>query len=146
MLSDHADTGADTDTRYPGTSSLKDVVLWPLGMLSLGSLPSLTPSKVASVAESPQPRAHVLPWVLYPATDHVGMKRPGQLSPIQDNSRGTWVAQMVKHLTSVQVMISWFMSLRLVSGSTLTVRNLLGILSLCSSPIVCTLSLSNVNK
>ena len=42
--------------------------------------------------------------------------------------QGTWVAQSVKHLTSVQVMISRFMSSSPVSGSVLTVQSLLGIL------------------
>ena len=32
-------------------------------------------------------------------------------------SRGTWVAQLVKRLTSAQVMISWFVSSSPASGS-----------------------------
>ena len=52
--------------------------------------------------------------------------------------RGTWVAQSVKWPTSAQVTISWFVSSRPTLGSLLTVRSLLGILSLslslCSSP------------
>ena len=43
--------------------------------------------------------------------------------------RGSWVAQSVRHLTSAQVMISRFVSSSPVSGSKLTVRSLLGILS-----------------
>ena len=34
--------------------------------------------------------------------------------------RGTWVAQSVKHPTSAQVVISWFMGPSPVSGSVLT--------------------------
>ena len=37
---------------------------------------------------------------------------------------GTCVAQSVKHLTSAEVMISWFMSSRPMSGSVLTAQNL----------------------
>ena len=54
-----------------------------------------------------------------------------------DGSWGSWVAQSFKHLTSAQVMISWFVSSSLASGSML-VRlhvgqwSLLGIL--CPSP------------
>ena len=42
------------------------------------------------------------------------------------------MAQQVKRrlLVSAQVMISWFMGLRPMSGSSLTVRGLLGVLSL----------------
>ena len=40
------------------------------------------------------------------------------------NNRGTWVAQLVKHLTSAEVMISLFVSLSLVSGSVLTAQSL----------------------
>ena len=38
--------------------------------------------------------------------------------------RGAWVAQLVKHLTMAQVMISWFVSSSLTSGSVLTARSL----------------------
>ena len=38
--------------------------------------------------------------------------------------RGTWVAQSVKHLTSAQVKISWFVSSNPLSGSMLTARSL----------------------
>ena len=37
---------------------------------------------------------------------------------------GAWVAQSVKWLTSVQVTISWFMSLSPVLGSVLTAQSL----------------------
>ena len=37
---------------------------------------------------------------------------------------GTWVAQLVKHLTSAQVMILWFMSSSPTSGSVLTAQSL----------------------
>ena len=38
--------------------------------------------------------------------------------------RGAWVAQSVKHPTSAQVMILWFMSSSPASGSVLTARSL----------------------
>ena len=40
------------------------------------------------------------------------------------NTCGTWVAQLVKHPTSAQVMISWFVSLSPVLGSVLTAHSL----------------------
>ena len=40
------------------------------------------------------------------------------------NCRGAWVAQLVKYLTSAQVMISWFMGSSPASGSVLSVRSL----------------------
>ena len=63
---------------------------------------------------------------------------------------GAWVAQLVKPLTSAQVMISWFVCLSPASGSVLTARNLEPALesvspSLCPLP-ACTLSLSLKNK
>ena len=42
----------------------------------------------------------------------------------EDGVRGAWVPQLVKWLTSVQVMISWFMSSSPTLGSVLTVRSL----------------------
>ena len=42
---------------------------------------------------------------------------------------GAWVAQSVKHLTSAQVVISRLVSSSPASGSVLTARSLLGILS-----------------
>ena len=39
-------------------------------------------------------------------------------------SWGTWVAQLVEHLTSTQVMISPFIGLSPTSGSTLTAQSL----------------------
>ena len=45
-------------------------------------------------------------------------------------SGGSWVAQSVKRLTSAQVMISRFVGSSPASGSVLTVRSMLGILSL----------------
>ena len=62
-------------------------------------------------------------------------------------SRGTWVAQYVKHITSAQVMISQLMSLNPASGSVLTAQRLEPAwdlcLSLCPSlPCACSLSLS----
>ena len=41
-----------------------------------------------------------------------------------DVSRGAWVAQSVKHPTSAQVIISWFVSLSPASGSVLTAQSL----------------------
>ena len=56
-------------------------------------------------------------------------------------SRGVWVAQLVKHLTSAQVMISQFMGSSPTSGSVLTAQSLEPALdsvcvcvSLCLSP------------
>ena len=42
----------------------------------------------------------------------------------KQTNRGTWVAQSVKHPTSAQVMISWFVSLSPASGSVLTAQSL----------------------
>ena len=53
---------------------------------------------------------------------------------------GAWVAQSVKRLTSVQVMISWFVGLSSASDSVLTAQSLEPAsdlclpLSLCPSP------------
>ena len=41
----------------------------------------------------------------------------------KQTNRGTWVAQSVKHPTSAQVMISWFVSLSPASGSVLTAQS-----------------------
>ena len=56
-------------------------------------------------------------------------------------SWGAWVAQLVRHLTSAQVMTSRFVSLSPASGSVLTTQNLEPAsdsvslsLSLCPSP------------
>ena len=43
---------------------------------------------------------------------------------IKISSEGAWVAQLVKRLTSAQIMISQFMSLSPMSGSVLTAQNL----------------------
>ena len=45
-------------------------------------------------------------------------------APSKIMSWGTWVAQSVKHLTSAQVMISWFMSSSPASGFVLTAWSL----------------------
>ena len=63
----------------------------------------------------------------------------------------TWVAQLVKHLTSAQVMISWFVGSSPMSGSVLTARawSLLWILSLSlslSAPLLFTHTLSLSQK
>ena len=66
--------------------------------------------------------------------------------------RGTWVAQLVEHLTLALVMISWFESSSPASGSVLTARSLKPAsdsvsLSLCPSPThVRSLSLSLSQK
>ena len=55
------------------------------------------------------------------------------VTPEELRGWGTWVAPLVKHLTSAQVMISQFMSLSPTSGSVLTAQSLLGMLSLSPS-------------
>ena len=61
---------------------------------------------------------------------------------------GAWVAQSVKHLTSAQVMISWFMGSSPVLGSVLTAQRLESALDSVSlslsapSLLACSLSLS----
>ena len=65
-------------------------------------------------------------------------------------SQGTWVAQLVKRLTSAQVMISQFMNSSLALGPVLTAQSLELASdsvspSLCPSP-ACALSLSTKNK
>ena len=64
-------------------------------------------------------------------------------------SRGAWVAQSVKCLTSAQVMISWFMSPSPALGSVLTTQwSPLRILSPCLSappPLILYLCLSKIN-
>ena len=42
----------------------------------------------------------------------------------REAQRGAWVAQSVKHPTSAQVMISWFVGSRPASGSVLTAQSL----------------------
>ena len=65
---------------------------------------------------------------------------------------GAWVAQLVKHQTLAQVMTSWFVSLRPVSGSVLTAQSLQPALdsvfpSLSASlAFALCLSLSKINK
>ena len=46
-----------------------------------------------------------------------------KFSDKSSTSRGAWVAQSVKRLTSAQVMISRFVSLSPVSGSVLTAQS-----------------------
>ena len=66
--------------------------------------------------------------------------------------RGTWVAQPVKHPTSAQVSISWFVSSSPVTGSVLTAQSLEpasdSVSSSLSAPslLVLFLSLSKINK
>ena len=54
--------------------------------------------------------------------------------------RGTWVAQLVKHLISAQVLISWFMSLSPASDSAVSFRSWLPL-----SLSLCPLSLSKID-
>ena len=68
------------------------------------------------------------------------------------NYRGAWVTQLVKRLTSAQVMISWFMSWSPVLGSVLTAQSLEPASDSVSSSLsafaqlaLC-LSLSKINK
>ena len=71
---------------------------------------------------------------------------------IQLIKKGAWVAQLVEHLTSAQVMISWFVGSSPASGSVLTAQSLESVsdsvspspsaLPLCSL----SLSLSKINK
>ena len=42
----------------------------------------------------------------------------------KEHFRGSWVAQLTKHQTLAQVMISWFMNLSLASGSVWTAQSL----------------------
>ena len=58
---------------------------------------------------------------------------------LRDKTRGAWVAQLVKHLTSAQVMISQFMGSSPTSGFVLTAQSLEPALdsvslALCSFP------------
>ena len=67
-----------------------------------------------------------------------------------DDLQGTWVAQLVKHPTSAQVMISWSVNLSPTSDSMLTPQSLEPAsdsvsLSL-SAPSQLTLCLSKMNK
>ena len=65
---------------------------------------------------------------------------------------GAWVAQLVKHPTLTQVMISWFVSSNLVSGSVLTAQSLESASNSVSPslsvplPLTLRLFLSKINK
>ena len=64
---------------------------------------------------------------------------------VQDvHFQGTWVARLVKHPTSAQVMTSWFVSLSLSSVSVLTAWRLLRIL--CLPPLHPSLSPSQKER
>ena len=53
------------------------------------------------------------------------MRNKTDVAPLKIHmARGTWVAQLVKHPTWAQVMISWFMSSSPISGSVLTAQSL----------------------
>ena len=88
--------------------------------------------------------------------DPVPGKRPGTHEPGKPvgkvssriSSRGAWVAQVVKRLTSAQVMISRLVGSSPASGSVLTAQDLESALDSASSslslpPLVLSLSLSN---
>ena len=59
----------------------------------------------------------------------------------KEPKRGAWVAQSVKCPTSAQVMISWFVSLSLASGSVLTAQSL----EPASDSVSASLFLSKIN-
>ena len=67
-----------------------------------------------------------------------------------ERSRGAWVAQLVEHPTSAQVMISRFMSSSPASGSLLTAQSLEpasdSVSPSLSAPPLLTLNLSLKNK
>ena len=48
----------------------------------------------------------------------------GKFSDMLEKARGTWVAQLVKRLTSAQVMISWLVSSSSMWGSVLRAQSL----------------------
>ena len=73
------------------------------------------------------------PGALFAGNGNVATKGNSRVIPQKIKNRGVWVAQLVKLLTSAQVMISRFMSSSPESGSVLTVQSLLGILSLSLS-------------
>ena len=83
-----------------------------------------------------------------------GVNGPPELNVLE--LWGTWMAPSVKHLTSAQVMISQFVSLRPAPGSVLTAQSLEPASdsvspSLCSSAdrslsLSLSLSLSKINK
>ena len=70
--------------------------------------------------------------------------------PQKIKNRGVWVAQLVRHLTLAQVMISQFMCSSPASGSVLTAQSLEPALDSVSLPHPClhsvSLSLSKTNK
>ena len=47
-----------------------------------------------------------------------------EVAAVESNYWGDWVAQSVKHPTSAQVTISWFVGSSPASGSVLTAQNL----------------------
>ena len=56
------------------------------------------------------------------------------------------MAQLVKHPTSAQVMISWLLSLSSTKGSVLTAQSLEPALDSVSPSLSASLSLSKINK
>ena len=63
---------------------------------------------------------------LEPALDSVSPFLSVSLSLRVNKYQGAWVAQLVEHPTSAQIMILWFVSLRSWSGSALTAWSLVG--------------------
>ena len=61
-------------------------------------------------------------WEVEPLKGSNGYSVPVVL--LKKKSRDTWVAQSVKHLTSAQVVISWFVSSSPMLGSVLTAQSL----------------------
>ena len=93
------------------------------------------------------PRLRLLPSVL----TVIGVGE-GLTVTVSSKPWSTWVAQSAKHLTSAQVMISWFVSSSLTSGSVLTAQSLEPALDSVSPsfsappPLTLCLSLSLKNK
>ena len=97
-----------------------------------------------------------VPWQTFgclrcvPGTE-LGAEAPGARNPISLNGAPGWLSRLsVQLLVLAQVVISWFVSSNPTSGSVLTVRSLLGILSpslsLCPSYTLCLLLTINKLK
>ena len=102
-------------------------------------------------AVSTEPALDPLSLSLYPSPPltHALSSLSNKLKKTQ--SQGAWVAQLVKHPTLAQVMISYFMSLSPTSGSVLTSQSLDPALdsmspSLSAPPQLHSASLSKTNK
>ena len=97
-----------------------------------------------SVGSSPTSGSVLTAQSLEPAADSVSpsLSDPPPLhslslskvnTHLKKNFRGAWVAQSVERPTSAQIMISWFVGLSPMSGSALTVQNLIEIHSFIHS-------------